>query len=74
LIERKWRRDEFDTFITTLHRPQVDSLEPNILIFFGICSDPSGISETWVSGASGLWATRGRGKYGGICTAVEREI
>jgi hypothetical protein len=72
-VERKGRRAELNTFLTTLHCPQVDSLMPGIIVFFlGLWTVTSGISKIWSGEANGLWATQGRRKTGGVCTAGGR--
>jgi hypothetical protein len=48
MVKREGRRAELDTFLATLHRPQVDPLEPGIIVFF---------SRTRSAEAIGLWAT-----------------
>jgi hypothetical protein len=58
LVEREGWRAEPDTFLRTLHHPEVDSLKPGIiLISFNLCSDIYSVSKTWVAEASGLGAT-----------------
>jgi hypothetical protein len=72
-VEREGRRAELDAFLTTLNRPEVDSLEPGIIAFLlELCDVTSEISKFGSAQVRGLWAAQGRGEAGDVCTVGGR--